>query len=59
MAGEARFAAVWEKGPGPVGVARHGLSGDEYQKAFDRYARAGYRPVAISAYNDGGRTRMR
>ena len=34
--GVARYVAVWEKRDGPAWQARHGLSADDYQKAFDQ-----------------------
>lgn len=52
--GKARFAAIFEKSSGPVWVARHGLSGKDYQKAFEEYAAQGYRLKEVSGYRAGG-----
>ena len=34
--GEPRYAAIWDKSSGPSFVARHGMTADQYQKAFDQ-----------------------
>lgn len=47
---EARYAALWIKAPGPAFVARHGLTGDQYQQAFNQYVSQGYRLVHVSGY---------
>jgi hypothetical protein len=38
-------------------VARHGLSGAQYQAAFDQYVAQGYRLRCVSGYNVNGVTR--
>ena len=48
--GEARYAAVWEKRKGPEWVAHHGLNATDFQKAFDKLAGEGYRPVWVNGY---------
>lgn len=55
--GAVRFAAIWEKGPGPAGVARHGLSKTELEKASTELGRQGLRPIVVSGYEDGGAAR--
>ena len=47
-----RYAAFWDKSPGPAWQARHGLSSADYQKAFDDLLRQGYRLVEVSGYTD-------
>ncbi len=53
---EARYAAIWRKTNGAAWVARHGLSGDEYQAAFDTYNTQGYHLTHVSGYKVGGKT---
>ncbi len=38
-------------------VARHGLSGAQYQQAFDTYGQQGFRLVTVSGYESGGGAR--
>ena len=47
--GEPAYAAIWDKTPGPGFVARHGMTPDQYQKAFDQLTRDGFRLVWIDA----------
>ena len=35
-------------------AARHGLTGTQYQKAFDDYGKKGFRLVSVSGYDSGG-----
>lgn len=50
-AGQARYAAIWEKPVGgPAWVARHGLTSAQYQAAFDAYVAQGFRLVQVSGY---------
>jgi len=49
--GEARFAAIFEQGDGPAFAARHGLSSDQYQQAFDELLSEGFRLVRVSGYS--------
>ncbi|KAB8189921.1 serine hydrolase [Lysobacter maris] len=42
-------AAAW--------AARHGLTGAQYQQAFQSHARQGYRLVSVSGYEQGGSAR--
>jgi CubicO group peptidase (beta-lactamase class C family) len=48
--GQEQYAALWTKTAGPEWVARHGLSSTDYQKAFDDFAKKGFRLVHISGY---------
>ncbi|GAB1318292.1 Beta-lactamase [Madurella fahalii] len=49
--GQARYAAIWEKSSDKSAwVARHGLTGAQYQKAFNDYVSQGYRLVRVSGY---------
>ncbi len=52
-AGQARYAAIWEQQPGPDWQARHGLSRQQYQQAFDEMAAQGYVLVEVSGYRVG------
>ena len=52
--GAAVYAAIWDKASGPDWVARHGLTGPEYQQAFDDYAKQGFRLKEVSGYSPGG-----
>ena len=48
-AGEPLYAAIWEKRNGPPWQARHGLTADEYQRAFNDLSARGYRLTHIDA----------
>jgi hypothetical protein len=50
VAGLDRYAAIWEKAPGPAFVARHGLSADGYQQEFNTWLGQGYRLKLVSGY---------
>lgn len=52
-AGQARYAAIWEQRPGPDWQARHGLSRQQYQRAFDDLAAQGFVLVQVSGYRVG------
>lgn len=56
-AGEDRYAAIWEQSPGPPWEARHGLSADQYQQAFNELAAQGFRLVDVSGYGSAGQDR--
>ncbi len=51
------FAAIWEKSAGPPWQARHGLSGEQYQQAFNQMVQQGFRLVDVSGYAVGGQER--
>jgi hypothetical protein len=48
--GEHRFAAIWEQRAGPAFQARHDLTAEQYQAAFDDLVRQGFRLVRVSGY---------
>jgi hypothetical protein len=53
--GQARFAAIWEKGPCPTFVARHGMASQEYQRQFDQLVgQQGFRLKLVDGYQVGG-----
>jgi CubicO group peptidase (beta-lactamase class C family) len=51
--GQVRYAALWEKAPGPAWAARHGLTAAQYQQAFTSFAKQGYRLTYINGYSVG------
>jgi hypothetical protein len=53
----ARFNAVWVQQPGPAWQARHGLTADEYQAAFDALVGQGFRLTCVSGYAENGAAR--
>lgn len=57
VAGVDYYAAIWDKSPTSPWVARHSMNSSDYQGAFDRYAKDGYRLVHVSGYsvNNGAR----
>lgn len=48
------YTALWNHVPGPAFVARHGITGAEYQAEFDRLVPQGFRPTCVSGANAGG-----
>jgi CubicO group peptidase (beta-lactamase class C family) len=55
--GDDRYAAIFEECLDDTNrnwVARHGLSGSDYQEAFEEWVGRGYRPYHVSGYSDGG-----
>jgi DNA-binding transcriptional regulator of glucitol operon len=44
-------AGIWRKRPSGPWVARHGITAQEYQAEFDRYASNGYVLRVVSGYN--------
>src|SRR6266700_1509113 len=57
VAGEDRYAAIWEKDNGPAFVARHGMTSQEYQQEFDTHVAQGFRLKLVSGYSVGGQDR--
>lgn len=53
---QALYAAIWEKNNGTPFVARHGLTADQYQQAFNQYTAQGYRLTDVSGYAVGNQT---
>ena len=56
--GQERFAAVWEQDGGPGFAARHNLTSDQYQQAFDELVGQGFRLTCVSGYVVGGQERF-
>ena len=54
VAGQARYAAIWDKSQGPAFVARHGLNSQQYQQAFDQLVRQGFRLKLVNGYSVAG-----
>src|SRR5476651_2553575 len=52
-----RYAAIWEKTPGPAWVARHGMTSQGYQQEFDKWSGQGYCLTLVSGYASGGQDR--
>jgi uncharacterized protein (UPF0297 family) len=52
-----RHIGVWEKVSGGAWVARHGLSGQQYQAVFNDLTPKGYRPTILSGYTISGQER--
>jgi len=52
--GKARYSAVWKKQNGPAWVARHGMTGAQYQAAFDQYISQGFKPAHVDGYTVNG-----
>ncbi|MDQ3410829.1 MAG: serine hydrolase, partial [Chloroflexota bacterium] len=56
--GEERYTGIWEASPGPAWVARHGLTSDDHQLAFNEFTGQGFAPTFICGYNAGGTARF-
>ncbi len=56
--GEERYTGIWEQSPGPAWVARHGLTGEDHQRAFDEFTGQGFVPTVVCGYNTGGGARF-
>ncbi|MGC0372716.1 serine hydrolase [Streptomyces sp. SAI-229] len=52
------FNAIWEQEQGLEWVARHGLTGDEYQALFTDLSSKGFRLRCVSPYEDHNGTRF-
>jgi hypothetical protein len=52
--GQDRYAAIFEQRPGPAFVARHGLTNQQYQAAFDEFVGQGFRLRRVSGYAVNG-----
>ncbi len=53
-----RYAAIFEKRPGPAWQAYHGASPATHQKRFNTLVSQGYHPVNISAVSANGKVRI-
>ncbi len=56
--GQVLFSAVWEKESGLEWVARHRLTGPEYQALFTQLSGQGFRLRCVSPYDDGAGARF-
>ncbi len=54
VAGQDRYAAIFEKKQCPAYVARHGLTSQTYQQEFDKWTGQGYRLTLVSGHKIGG-----
>jgi uncharacterized protein (UPF0297 family) len=54
---EERYAAIWEKRPGPAWEARQGLTSAKYQATFTELKERGYRPMWVNGYAVGDESR--
>jgi predicted phosphoadenosine phosphosulfate sulfurtransferase len=57
VAGQDFYAAIWEKAPGPVFIARHRMTAQAYQQEFDKWAGQGYCLTLVGGYSVGSQTR--
>ena len=55
--GSERYAALFEKKNGPAWVAKHGMSGADYQNQFTALTGQGYQVSFISGYEVGGQAK--
>ncbi len=55
--GKIYYAALWEKGNTSGLVARHGLTGKQYQDEFNEWSGKGYRLIHVDGYSDGNQAR--
>ena len=53
--GGARYAALWSKSAGPAWAARHGLTPQQYQTAFEDLGKQGYRLRFVDGYAVAGK----
>jgi CubicO group peptidase (beta-lactamase class C family) len=51
------YAAIWEKSPGPLFIAAHGLTSTQYQGEFDNNLYQGYVLRVVSGYTSSGSDR--
>jgi CubicO group peptidase (beta-lactamase class C family) len=58
VAGEARYAAIWDRYAGPPWQARHGLDSAAYQSEFDRLVGEEFRLIQVSGYPVGSTIRF-
>ncbi len=54
VGGQAKFAAVWDKGSGGAWTAKHNMTAAQYQQTFTENSNNGYRLQYISGYVVGG-----
>ena len=56
--GKSLYAALWDKSGGGEWAARHGLTGADYQKAFDDLVKKGFRLRMVNGHSVGGSPRF-
>ena len=59
VAGDARYACIWDRYAGPAWEARHGLDAAQYQREFDDLNGRGYRLIQVAGYPVAGTARLR
>lgn len=52
------FASVWERSPGPAWILRHDQTSSQHDALFDTFPDQGFRPIAVSGYDEGGEVRF-
>jgi len=57
MALRSLYMASWDNSGGGAWSARHGLTGAQYQRAFDNHVGQGYRLTCVNGHNVNGVTR--
>ncbi|CAN7757911.1 hypothetical protein LJR296_006854 [Cupriavidus necator] len=57
VGGQPTYAAIFEKRAGPEFAAFHGITGDAYQREFDRLTQSGYHPVFVDGFAVGNADR--
>jgi hypothetical protein len=57
VAGNERYAAIWEQKTGGAWYAFYGMTSAGYQQTFNTYAQQGYRLTHLNAYTIGGASR--
>lgn len=55
--GGSKFNLVFRPNDGSHRVMRHGLTGSQYQDAFNHWTGRGYRPIHVDTYRQGGGVR--
>jgi|GEM_PF-1737928 len=58
VGGQERFAAIWEADGGAAFQARHNLTAEQYQQAFDQLVGQGFRLHYVNGYSVGGQERF-
>ncbi len=58
ISGTDYYTAIWDKTPGPLYYAKHGINGNNYQNNFDNFYYQGYSPAFISGFASSGTERF-
>ncbi len=53
--GKAYYAAIWHKRSGAKYIARHGMTGSQYQSEFNKHTQNGYRLTLVDGYSVGNK----